>query len=162
VKSLYAVTGDPGNFTYTKGAERIPENWYRRPVDYGLVQLNLDTIDWIMQYPELGSVGGNTGTVNSFTGVDLGDLTGGVLDAATLLENNNLLCLVFEIVKTVAPNSLSTLFSVLEVPLQLVTETIGSSLLSLACPAFKDLTIGGTDFESAIKSTYPGASQNVL
>lgn len=37
-----------------------------------------------------GSIGGNTGTVNSFTGVDLGDTTGGVYNAQTLFEGNNL------------------------------------------------------------------------
>lgn len=39
--------------TYREGWERIPENWYRTPVDYGLVQLNLDTVDFILKYPEL-------------------------------------------------------------------------------------------------------------
>jgi hypothetical protein len=126
------------------------------------VQLNLDIIDWVIQYPELGSIGGNTGTVNSFTGVDLGDLTGGLLNATTLLENNNLLCLVFEVVKTVAPNSLSTLFSALEIPLQLITETLDSNLLSSACPAFTDLTVGGMGFADGIQSIYPGANGSVF
>jgi hypothetical protein len=126
-------------------------------VDYSLLALNLDLIDWVTKYPELGSIGGNTGTVNSFTGVDLSDLTGGLLNAATLLEGNNLLCLVFEVVKTAAPNSLSTIFSVLEVPLKLITDTIGLALLNLACPAFKDLTVGGQSFEEGIKSMFPGA-----
>lgn len=39
--------------TYTKGHERIPENWYRTPIDYGLVSLNLDIVLLITQHPEL-------------------------------------------------------------------------------------------------------------
>lgn len=38
---------------YREGWERIPENWYRTPVDYGLIGLNLDLIDWVVKYPEL-------------------------------------------------------------------------------------------------------------
>ena len=48
------MSGVEGNFTYNKGYERIPENWYRRPVDFGLIDLNLDTVALILKYPELG------------------------------------------------------------------------------------------------------------
>ncbi|KAG0650752.1 Dothistromin biosynthesis peroxidase dotB [Hyphodiscus hymeniophilus] len=108
----------------------------------------------------MACIGGNTGTVNSFTGVDLANLTGGVLNAATLLENNNLMCFVLEAVKTLAPSSLSTLFSILAVPLQLVTSTIGSAVLSLSCPAFKDLTIGEQGFAEGIQAMFPGAAKS--
>lgn len=106
------------------------------------------------------SIGGNTGTVNSFTGVDVEDLTGGVFNAETLLEGNNMMCFVFEAVDTLAPNSLSTLFSILEGPLQLVTNTIGSALTGFSCPALTDLAIGGQGFEDAIKSMFPGAAKS--
>jgi hypothetical protein len=106
------------------------------------------------------SIGGNTGTVNSFTGVDVGDLTGGIFNAETLLEGSNLMCFVFEAVKTLAPNFLSTIFSVLEVPLELITDTLGSALLGLSCPALTDLTIGGQSFEKGIVKMFPGASKS--
>jgi hypothetical protein len=97
------------------------------------------------------------GSVNSFAGVDLGDLTGGILTATNLLEGNNLLCFVFQIIKTAAPNSLSTLFSILDVPLRLLTETLSASLLNINCPAFDDLTIGGKGFSQAMYDRFPGA-----
>lgn len=90
----------------------------------------------------------------------MGNLTGGVFDAATLLEDNNLMCFVMEVVKTLAPNSLSTLFSVLDVPLQLITDAVGAAILNFSCPAFKDLTIGGQSFEEGIQSTFPGAAKS--
>jgi hypothetical protein len=31
-KSFFAVSGDSGAFTYKAGWERIPDNWYKRPV----------------------------------------------------------------------------------------------------------------------------------
>jgi hypothetical protein len=51
---MFAIRQDShGALVYQKGWERIPENWYRIPVDYGLLQFNLDLLDWVAQYPEL-------------------------------------------------------------------------------------------------------------
>lgn len=53
LKSFYAVEGDGENMTYTMGHERIPENWYRAPLDYDLPSFNLDLLSLITRYPEL-------------------------------------------------------------------------------------------------------------
>lgn len=103
------------------------------------------------------SVGGNTGTVNSFSGLELSNITGGVLNSASLLESNNLLCFVFEVLKTFMPNSLSPLMSTLEKPIEMVTDALSAPLLSLACPAFKDMEVGGQSLWDAIQDKYPGA-----
>lgn len=103
------------------------------------------------------SIGGNTGTVNSFTGVDLSDLTGGVLNATSLLKGNNLLCLVFEVLKFASPNALNGLYKTLGVPLQMITNAIATPLLNLSCPAFKDLTMGGKPIWKALPEHFPGA-----
>lgn len=35
LKSFFAITGSgPGNFVYKEGWEKIPNNWYRRPIGY--------------------------------------------------------------------------------------------------------------------------------
>jgi hypothetical protein len=107
----------------------------------------------------LFSIGGNTGTVNSFTGVDVGNLTGGVLDAATLLQGNNLLCLAFEVIKTASPNMLSSVWATLAGPLQLLTNALATPLLDLACPALADLTLGGQPFWTVLENEYPGAKK---
>lgn len=103
------------------------------------------------------SVGGNTGKVNSFTGLNLQNITGGVLNSASLLENNNLLCFSFEVLKTFLPNSLSGLLKTLETPINLVTDTLAAPILSLSCPAWKDLTAGGQPLWDAIQENFPGA-----
>jgi hypothetical protein len=171
--------GNNGTFEYRKGHETIPENWYRKPIEYGLIPLNLDIVSWVMKHPVLGryvkhfnhyfpwvlasvlttlcSIGGNTGTVNSFTGVDLGNVTGGVINVTSLLENNNLLCFVFEVLKTFLPNSLSGLLATLEVPIKLVTDTLAAPLLDLACPAWKDLIEGGEPLWDSLQKNFPGA-----
>ncbi|KAF5004926.1 hypothetical protein FDECE_8597 [Fusarium decemcellulare] len=157
LKSFFAVSGKEGKLVYKRGWERIPENWYRRPVDYSLLNLNLDVLAYVAKYPELGSIGGNLGEVNSYAGVDLSDVTGGVLNLTKLLKGNNLLCFVFEVIKTAAPNSLSTIFKIIETPLRMITDTLGAAILDLSCPAFNDLTVGGKSLDEALKDKFPGA-----
>lgn len=160
IKSFFGVYGDKGSFTYREGWEQIPQNWYKVPVDYGLIQLNLDTVDWILRHPELGSIGGNTGTVNSFAGVELTDLTSGVLNLAKLLESNNLLCFVLEVVKLASPTYLNNLYATLSVPLNLLFDTLSVPLLNLACPTWKDLTYGGEPIWQALQERFPGANMS--
>lgn len=154
------MSGEEGSFTYTEGHESIPDNWYRSPTDYGLVELNLDLISWLTQYPELANIGGNTGTVNSFTGLDLANITGGIFNIATLLEGNNLLCFAFEVLKFVAPNSLSTIFETIAAPLKLITDALAQPILDLECPALEDLEVGGQNWLTGIQALYPGAASS--
>lgn len=100
LKTFYAVSGEEGNFKYNRGHERIPDNWYTRNAgdSYSIAYLISDDLEMVLQHLDLDSVGGNTGEVDTFTGVDLSNLTGGVFNAATLLEGNNLFC--FAMVRT--------------------------------------------------------------
>jgi hypothetical protein len=105
------------------------------------------------------SVGGNTGTVDSFVGLDTSNNTGGILNAATLLESNILLCLALTVISTFAPNSLSPLFAALSLPLNTLLDAINVPLLSLACPAYSDLEMDEKPLEEALLGTFPGAKQ---
>ena len=78
LKSFYAMTGTDGNdLTYTPGGERIPENWYpfAPETPYTPLAFFEDFATIVGQHPELLAFGGNTGTVNSFTGLDIQNLT---------------------------------------------------------------------------------------
>jgi hypothetical protein len=164
-KSFWAVQDDPdtpGGLIWKRGCERIPENWYRIPLDYGLISLNVDLLYLFARHPKLMSIGGNTGTVDTFTGVDFADLLGGVVNVPTLLEGNNLVCFVLEIVKTIAPNMLSSLFKTIGGPLDFLSAVLSAPLLDLACPAFVDLTAGGTDILKTLQEKLPGAAGSLL
>jgi hypothetical protein len=54
IKTFFAISGEEGKFTYNRGWESIPRNWYRTPVDYGLAQLNSDIVSFTLEYPDLG------------------------------------------------------------------------------------------------------------
>lgn len=153
------VEADDGSLQYKRGWERIPENWYRIPVDYGLVNLNLDLVDWIIRYPKLASIGGNTGRVNSFTPLDISNITSGLLDTGTLLEGNNLICFVLQIVKAFSPDSLSSLYATLGVVLDLLTDTLGTTLTDLSCAPFEDLKYGGQPLWEGLLDAYAGAAK---
>jgi hypothetical protein len=63
------------------------------------------------KYPEIVQFGGNTGTPNSFVGVDPSDISGGVYNAQTLLQGNNLGCFFFQAAQQVIPSVLSGILS---------------------------------------------------
>lgn len=95
LKSFYAMTGnDASDLTYTPGHERIPENWYTRPQadPYSVPFFDSDFKTLIQEHPELLTFGGNTGTVNSFTGLDVGDLTVSIYAPASQCPTTNILC----------------------------------------------------------------------
>lgn len=150
---------DNGTLTYTPGHEQIPSNWYPRTSSYSILDFNEAEIKLLVKKPELLSVGGNTGTVNSYAGIDLEDLTGGVFNLNNLLEGNNLVCFALEVVKLVGPNMMSSALKTLATPLELLDQVV-APLLDLDCPVFEDLTMGGTDYLSYVFDTYPGANMS--
>lgn len=148
-----------GTLSYTPGHEQIPADWHPRATPFTIVDFNMAEVGLLLKQPELLSIGGNTGTVDSFAGIDPGDLTGGVFNTAKLLEGNNLLCFALEFVKFAGPNALSSVLATLAAPLELLGQVV-SPLLDLDCPVFEDLTLGGTDYWSYVMDTYPGASKS--
>ncbi|KAL8684420.1 MAG: hypothetical protein Q9224_006361 [Gallowayella concinna] len=135
-KSFFAVTGERGNFKYQPGHERIPDNWYKRAIGHELTipGFLLGILEFALRDPRLLSVGGNTGTTNSFTGVDVTALTKGVFNGATLAQGNNLQCFIFQLVQAEAPSVLTGLYEVLTKALQPLVDSIQGSLKGLSCP----------------------------
>ena len=74
----------------------------------------------------------NTGTVNSFSGVDFGDLTGGLLNSASLLEKNNLGCFIFQLAAQAKPDPLLATLSGL-------TNLLGGLVSKLGCPQLQKI-----------------------
>ncbi|KAI4194513.1 MAG: hypothetical protein LQ350_007720, partial [Teloschistes chrysophthalmus] len=156
-KSFFAVSGTPGQFIYRHGYERIPDNWYKRPIgdEYTIPEcvppfppivktatltaafldsFLIDVLEYAAQDPRLLSVGGNTGTTNSFTGVDITALTKGVFNGATLLEGNNLQCFIFQLVQAEASGFVTGLYEDVTAALKPLTDVISKNLNGLSCP----------------------------
>ena len=131
LKSFFAITeSSDGTLSWKPGYERIPNNWYRRPLgllnEYNVNSLALDILKMAQTVPEVLSVGGNTGTVNSFTGVDLGDITTGVYRTKDLADPKKLVCFFYQLTLSVLPDFLRSqlLGSILASALNLLHSTI--------------------------------------
>lgn len=160
LNSFYGVTetggtgvGD-GTLTWNAGTEKIPDNWYKRSssVPYSIPLFVLDTLRIENKYPQITSIGGNTGTVNSFAGVDLGNLTGGVYELSTLFEGNNLQCFIFQLAQQTVLDAVKNLESTLLTTVNsLVTEYIDPNFSGLGCPTLSTI-------DTSLFDQYPGAS----
>jgi len=92
-------------------------------------------------------------------GIDVTNLTGGALNAQTLLEGNNAICLGLELLIEFSPSLLHSLYSTITTPLQNITNAFGSAITSLNCPQLMTANNGGTDILNGFKATYPGVAK---
>jgi len=90
----------------------------------------------------------NTGTTNSFSGVDVGDLTGGLLNSASLLKDNNLGCFVFQVAAQAKPDLLLA-------PLAKLTSALGDVVSQLGCPQLQKV-------DDAQLKKYPGYTKGAM
>ncbi|CAJ2509352.1 Uu.00g143780.m01.CDS01 [Anthostomella pinea] len=151
LKSFYAVTGEFPDFTITPGHEHFPDNWYKRnPLDYYTIPyFNLDALAMQLEHPQFLSVGGNTGKVNSFVGVDPAALTDGVFNAPNLLEGNNAFCFGVQGALQMAPDILKGLFGDITEALVLLSSAVGNATQGLSCPQL-------TNFDEGQFAQFPG------
>ncbi|KAH7403684.1 Chloroperoxidase [Cadophora sp. MPI-SDFR-AT-0126] len=136
LKSFFSITGTSGNFQWTEGYERIPDNWYKRAIgdEYTIPFFLTDLLAAALEYPQFLNIGGNTGKVNTFTGIDFEDLTGGVFNLATLAEGNNLACFVLQGAVQFLPDSLLGAVGGVGALLGQLNGVLGGALSNLACP----------------------------
>jgi hypothetical protein len=109
-----------------------------------------DLVAATLQYPQFLDVGGNTGKTNSFTGVDLQDLTGGAYNLQNLAEGDNALCFAYQFAQQAAPDLLKGLFSSITKPLSQLNDALAKVFAELSCPQLK--SIGCSQFNQ-----YPGS-----
>ena len=103
---------------------------------------------------ELIRLGGNTGQPNTFTGVDIDDLTGNVFNAQTLLEGNNIICLAFASALQASPDILGGLVGNVLVAVQKLTSALDPILTSLNCPEV-------TKYDATLFKAFPGAGSGL-
>lgn len=156
LKSFFGVSGPDNALVGNKGQEQIPQNWYRRPSSnpYDIPAAAADIVIGQLMSPGTSVVGGNTGTTNSFVGIDLGSLTGGAYNSANLLEGNNLACFAFQALQNGFPDVLSPLFSNIAPVLQLINDVLAPILSNLSCPTLEIYNRGLFD-------QFPGSKYNL-
>jgi len=153
LKQFFAVTGEPGSFVHNRGQERIPENWYRRSLAnaYNIPEVINDVLVNNAMYPGIVRFGGNTGTVDSFAGVDVTDISGGAFNLASLAEGNNGACFFLQASQQAVPDALDPVLGAAGSALSFVTKNLAPIQAKLGCPQL-------SQFNSAFFSQFPGAS----
>ncbi|PVH71859.1 Cloroperoxidase, partial [Cadophora sp. DSE1049] len=143
-KSFFGVTGEPANFKWLPGQERVPENWYRRPSSnqYTAPDVFIDVGIGYAAYPKTLKFGGNTGKPNSFVGVNVANLTGGIFSAQDLFKGDNLACFSFSVLQQGIPNFLSTVLNDLAPVTKFVNKYVGPLVGGLNCPEIKGQSTG--------------------
>lgn len=158
-ESFFSYTRDSdNNLVYTYGHERIPDNWYKRaPADaWTLADILISTAQQCAAYPTNCQVGGNTGTVNSFTGVDLGDISGGLINTVTdLADPEKLGCFISQAIQADVPSFLDNVVegAALELAQSAILTTLVPALAGLGecpgLPAGKSVFVYGAEFPGA-------------
>ncbi|EOA86130.1 hypothetical protein ACJQWK_11869 [Exserohilum turcicum] len=134
LQSWFGVQGKSGSYTAVQGGERIPENWYRRPIEYAydVAYLVADALAAANLHPEFLDIGGNIGTPNSFVAVDVADLTSGVFNTDNLLKGNNLGCFLYQVAAQAKPD-------IIIGALTSLTDLVGNLVGSLSCPKLQSI-----------------------
>lgn len=178
LKSFFAITeASDGTLSWKPGYERIPDDWYRRPLgpqnEYTPNSFALDLVKMAQTVPEAVSVGGNTGTTNSFTGVNLGDITTGAYRTEDLADPKKFVCFFYQLTLAAVPDFLRSraLGTVLASALSLLHSKIdpyvdpscakigGFSPGSRKDDWLDELTILG-NYNDAFLAQFPGAAVN--
>jgi hypothetical protein len=87
-----------------------------------------------IQYPGILRFGGNTGTVNSFSGVDLSDLTGGATNGQSLFQGNNLACFLYQASLSGLPDAAEPGLDAVGSVLNWATSQIAPLQQAISCP----------------------------
>ncbi|KAF7298486.1 Cloroperoxidase [Mycena kentingensis (nom. inval.)] len=145
--SFYGARRTPsGTIVYTRGSERIPDLFYRRPDDWNEVTVLTPQMLYMWTtYPETLIVGGNTGTRNSFIPLDMHAFTRGAYGLDDLLKGHNAMCFLLQAAQTLFLDTLDGLEAILEEVLRVV----GGVLAELTCPELRG-------FDMRVLEQYPG------
>jgi hypothetical protein len=102
-------------------------------------------------YPGIVRFGGNTGTVNSFAGVDLTDLTGGAFNLQNLAEGNNGACFLLQATLAGLPDIASPLLGTVGTLVGWLTQQLAPLNSKFGCPQL-------ASFNNELFNQFPGAS----
>jgi hypothetical protein len=158
----FGYTRENGQLVFTYGTEKIPDNYYKRADDdaWTLTDIVVSTAQQCASYPSNCQVGGNTGQVNSFSGVNVGDITGGLVNSVQdLSDPRRMGCFIGQAIQADVPSFLDNAFNgvLLSQVMALIPTVLNPVLTTLTanlggCP---NLPAGKSVLQYGAK--YPGA-----
>lgn len=122
-------------------------------MQYSLADVAADVGIGYLAYPKTLRFGGNAGKVNSFIGVAVSDLTGGVLDATTLFEGDNFACFIFNLAQQAIPSALKGPLAAINNATSFLDTYLSPFLNTLECPELGK-------FDQSVFNSFPGYKYN--
>lgn len=113
----------------------MSQNWYRRPSSQQYQAVGGvfgDLAPSFLAYPNSFRIGGNTKGVNTYEGVNLTSLTGGVYNTDNLFQGNNLACFGYLALQQAVPDFVST--GALQAADKLLNPYLSAAFGALNCP----------------------------
>ncbi|GAB7365799.1 hypothetical protein MBLNU230_g7132t1 [Neophaeotheca triangularis] len=164
-EAFFGYTRDENDqLVFKYGTERIPENWYRRSHEdpWTLTDILVSTAQQCTSYPSACQVGGNTGEVNSFSGVNLGELSDGLINSVTdLSDPQRMGCFIRQAIQADVPSfldkvfngvTLRTVLGLVDTMLAPALEPLGSIGACQGLPAGRSMLSYGSEYPGA---TFP-------
>lgn len=127
------------------------QNWYKRPDEnpYGAAGLVADLPPDFLAYPDSFRFGGNVNGKNTYTGIDISNITGGVYNADTLFQGDNLGCFLLLNFQQAIPLQLQGGVNDVGTAVALLNKYMPSYFSSLSCPQVDK-------YDTSFFSKYPG------
>lgn len=149
-------------------------NWYKRPLlePYNAAAVIADDVVEFSAYPDTFRFGGNTNgvrtawrpnastsadfnlKVNTYTGIDINNITGGVYNSKNLFTGNNFACFVFANQQQAIPQALKGIVNNVAAATKLIFDNFPASIGSgLQCPQL-------AQYDNSIFDPYAGAGDS--
>ena len=118
MKAFFSISGRPRNFQWTGDYIKITNSWYERAIanECTISKFSSGLPAAALVHRQYLNIEPNTGKPNTFTGVDVEDVTGGAYNLTTLLEGNNVICFVYQNAQQVILDILKELFGTTSKP----------------------------------------------
>ncbi|KAL9528660.1 Dothistromin biosynthesis peroxidase [Sphaerulina musiva] len=101
-----------GEYVWREGWERIPLNWYKRPIEYPYdnAYFLADAANAAALYPKFLNIGGNTNGPNTFTGLNITSFTSGLFPAENFFtKKDSFACFAYQFAAQAKPDLLGAL-----------------------------------------------------
>lgn len=138
LKSFMSVTGEPGSFKWTKGHEKIPDNWYHRDrtVDsYTIPYFQTDVNAFALEDLQVIDVGCNHNAVDTYNSIDAATLSNGAYTASQAVASPVCFSLSF------LSSELPGLTGLSSSSLSPLTKVISSATTALKCAAMPSVNM---------------------
>lgn len=122
---------------------------------YNIPFFTVDSIRALVLDPIFFSIGGNTGKVNTFAGINPANVSSGVFNLQNLKDPKNFRCFAFQLATQSQPDLLEGIYTNVTPAMNKLQQAASKLTQGLGCPKLKKLQYGQEGL-----AAYPGYSKS--